>query len=144
MAYKHQVLLAENRVDASTLPPSAQNMIAQFAEQEYDLEAEENDEANTPADIRALRTELKKLDNSLYRLVKDFIDHEASEELTGAELKSVILSDFYHNGQHKVSLSALKLAGYPLSNKVRINESAGPYRLVKRRYDNFCTILPLN
>lgn len=142
MAYKHQILLAENRVDPSTLPPTAQKMIAQFAEQEYDLEEEAGDETNTPADIRALRTELKKLDHSLYQLIKDFIDRESSEELTGSELKAAILNEFYRNGQHRVSLRELKAAGYPLKNTIRFNELAGSLRLQKRRYDNHCTILP--
>ncbi len=144
MAYKHQVLLAENSVDPTTLPPTAQKMIAQFAEQEYDLEEEDNNEDNTPADIRVLRAELKKLDHGLYRIIKDFIDHESSEDLQGVDLKAAILNDLHREGKHRISMNDLVAAGYPVKNKVRVNEAAGGFRLVKRRYDSFCTILPQN
>ena len=147
--YKHQRLLQENVVDMATFPTPIQNMIALFAEQEYELEEaegrpEENSDESDTEELRTLRRSLKELDHTLYKNIKSFIDQEVSEELTGAELKEAILSEFYREGSTNPPIKALRQAGYPLANVVRLNEKAGNYRLVKRRYDSTCTILPLS
>ncbi len=123
-----------------SLPLPIQNSVAQFAEQEFELEESEE----SPQEIRALTGELKDLDNTLYEQIKSLLDHETSEELSGTDLKAAILNDLIRQGNTTPRVADLRAAGYPLSNPVKINECVGNYHLVKRRYDAKCTIKPLN
>ena len=146
--YQHQQLLAENVVDMATLPAPLQNMIAHFAEQEFDLEAEENSEdtggtasSTTTEEIRSLRTTLKKLDHTLYQEIKAVIDQELTDDLTVEETKMAILSEFIEAGNPKPTVNALKKAGYPFRNTLRIEENVGSYKLIKKRYASNCLII---
>ena len=147
--YKHQRLLHENAVDLTAIPEPVQRMITQFADNQFDLDesieesGDPHDTAASTGEILRLRDELRELDRTLYRSIKEFIDHEVDEPLEGAELKEAILADFVKQGLTSPKVSQLRQAGYPLTNMVKINERAGNYRLTKGRYDASCKIITL-
>lgn len=136
--YYHQRLLEDNLVDISSLPASVQNMIAEFNEQLYDLE---EDEDLSNQEYRHLKAELKSLDNALAKEIKSFIDHEPREELTGTALKLAILKAFVAEGHTRPTAKDLIEAGYALKSQVKLEEQVGPYLLVKKRYEPKFSIL---
>lgn len=139
--YKHEQLLAENAVAPDALPVELQHMVSQFNEQQFELDAEISEEEPSKEELRALRAELKKLDAILYREIKALLDNEFTEELSAEETKIAILEEFLRSGQTKPKVAALKQAGYPFRSTLKVNERAGRYKLIKKRYDSHCTIV---
>ena len=136
--YLHQKLIAENALSVDELPEELRLMFQDFEENQYELQ--ENDSLEN-GELKALQKMLVKLDKALYHEIKELLDQESSMDLDGTELKESILDEFYRKGTSHVSPTVLKRAGYPLKNAARINERAGQYRLVKRRYDAQATII---
>lgn len=135
--YRHQKLLAENPLEVSQIPEELQTMLADFRENQYDLK----DESLEDDEIKGLQKALRDLDIRLYHELKSLVDQEFTEDLSEIEVKESILDDLSAKQVFQIKPTALVKLGYPLKNKVRINEKVGKYRIVKRRYDTQVRII---